>query len=294
MIIISKESVANDLLGLRGAIYSDRPSLIMQRLVSDNGFLGAMAWSDGWRRARKFTQAMLSTANNATTVPKQTAEARRTVVDMFKEPAKYPYLLERAGVMTSLKQIYGRTEASHADEEAHVHEIGSYMETIERVAIPGAYLVEFIPILEYLPTWLASFKREAAGLAKKHWDYHASLVPSESAYEESNSSRTGPTFVSYFYNNSSDWKLSNREVVWALSSIYGGAAGTSSSAMQSIILNLCLYPEWQKKIQAELDQHLSSDALPTIENSSDIPTIRAVIKETMRWRPVLPGGNLNP
>lgn len=60
--------------------------------------------------------------------------------------------------------------------------------------------------------------------------------------------------------------------------------------MQSIILNTLLFPEWQEKIQKELDEIVGSERLPNFDDFGSLPTIRAVIKETIRWRPVLSGG----
>lgn len=295
LVIISKESIANELLSLRGAIYSDRPALIMPALISDNGFLGAMGWTDYWRRARRFAQSMLATTIVQQSVPKQTTEARQMVVDLAKNPSRYAYWLERAGVMTSIKQIYGLSEQRGAAEEHHVHEICAFMEEIERVATPGQYLVEFIPWLMYLPDWLAPFKREAQTLVKRHWDYLEPLVRRQSEkYDHSNHGvqESPESFARRYLKSKDDWGISDREIVWVLSSIYGGASGTSATAMQSIILNLCLYPEWQRRIQKEIDEVVGDDnaRMPNFDDFSQMPTVRAVIKESMRWRPVLSGG----
>lgn len=290
MVIISKESIANDLLSLRGALYSDRPSLIMPRLITDDGFLGAIGWTDYWRRARRFAQSMLSTTIVQESVPKQTTEARQMVIDLAKSPSKYAYWLERAGVMTSVKQIYGLSEERGHAEEHHVHEIVSYMEHIDRVAVPGMYLVEFIPALMYLPSWLAPFKREASALAKRHWNYLAPLLQQQTKRYESDRPESPESFSRRYLKTKNDWGLTDREVVWALSSIYGGASGTSATAMQSIILNTVLFPEWQQRIQDEIEEVVGDQRLPDFGDFSSLPTVRAVIKESMRWRPVLSGG----
>lgn len=291
LVIISKESIANELLSLRGAIYSDRPALIMPGLISDNGFLGASGWNDYWRRARRFTQSMLSTNIIQQSIPKQTTEARQMVVDLVGDPSKYTYWLERAGVMVSIKQIYGLSEERGVAEKVHVHGICGFMENIERVAVPGVYLVEFIPWLIHLPTWLAPFKREAKQLVKRHWDYLAPLVHKQSDEKATKQPEQPESFSRRFMKSKRDWNLTDREIVWTLASIYGGAAGTSSTAMQSLILNMCLFPEWQERIQEEIEHVVGDDRLPDFNDSSRMPTIRAVIKETMRWRPVLSGGS---
>jgi cytochrome P450 len=289
-VIISKESIANDLLSLRGALYSDRPPLIMPSLITDNGFLGAVRWSDHWRRGRKFAQFMLSPANVSQIVSKQTTEARQMVVDLAKDPSRYAYWLERAGVMASVKQIYGLSEERGAAEERHVHEICSYMEEIDRTAAPGQYLVEFIPALLNLPAWLAPFKREAQKLVDRHWSYLAPLMDHEKRGAAAGRVSEPKSFSRKFFESKQDWELTEREMVWVLSSIYGGGSGTSATAMQSIILNTCLFPEWQSKMQEEIDRVVGTSRLPCFDDVSNMPTVRAVIKESMRWRPVLSGG----
>lgn len=262
----------------------------MPGLISENGFLGAIGWTDYWRRARKFAQAMLSTGILQQSIPKQTTEARQMVVDLAKCPSKYTYWLERAGVMTSIKQIYGITEQRGAAEEYHVHEIVSFMEQIDRVATPGQYLVEFIPSLLRLPTSLAPFKQEASTLVKRHRDYLSPLVSQQADKYQNHVPESPESFSRRYLKTKDDWSLSDREAVWALASIYGGASGTSSSAMQSVILHLLLFPEWQERIQKELDEIVGSQRLPNFEDFGSLPTVRAVIKESMRWRPVLSGG----
>ena len=262
----------------------------MPCLISDNGFLGAVRWSDHWRRGRKFAQAMLSSGNVSHIVPKQTTEARQMVVDLAREPERYAYWLERAGVMASVKQIYGLSEERGAPEERHVREVCSYMEEIDRTAAPGQYLVELIPALMRLPAWLAPFKREAQTLVNKHWRYLAPLMDHESKQSKGERVVDPKSFSRRYVESKEDWGLTDREMVWVLSSIYGGGSGTSATAMQSIILNTCLFPEWQQRMQEEIERVVGDQRLPDISDVSDLPTVRAVIKESMRWRPVLSGG----
>jgi cytochrome P450 len=52
---------------------------------------------------------------------------------------------------------------------------------------------------------------------------------------------------------------------------------------------MALYPEVQKKAQADIDQ-LMSNRLPTHDDFDSLPYIRAIIKEVVRWGPVVPLG----
>jgi len=53
---------------------------------------------------------------------------------------------------------------------------------------------------------------------------------------------------------------------------------------------MVLYPDVMKKAQAELDAVVGRDRVPTFEDHEDLPYIRAMVKEVLRWRPILPLG----
>ena len=48
------------------------------------------------------------------------------------------------------------------------------------------------------------------------------------------------------------------------------------------------YPEVQKRAQAELEAVIGPNRLPTFADKTDLPYIAALIKECLRWRPVVP------
>lgn len=64
------------------------------------------------------------------------------------------------------------------------------------------------------------------------------------------------------------------------------------STLSICILAMVLYPEVQKRAQAEIDSVIGSNLarLPGWEDRSSLPYIDAVIKETLRWHPVAPLG----
>ena len=55
---------------------------------------------------------------------------------------------------------------------------------------------------------------------------------------------------------------------------------------------MALYPEVQKKAQAEIDAVIGPDRLPDFEDRPSLPYINAVLKEVMRWHLVTPLGEL--
>jgi cytochrome P450 len=64
---------------------------------------------------------------------------------------------------------------------------------------------------------------------------------------------------------------------------------TVAGPLNYFLVSMVHHPEWQKKVQKELDEVLKGD-LPTVADTPKLPVLRACIKETMRWRPNVPTG----
>ena len=52
-------------------------------------------------------------------------------------------------------------------------------------------------------------------------------------------------------------------------------------------------PQIMHKAQAELDSVVGRERSPTFEDRDNLPYIRAMIRELVRWRPIAPLGKLS-
>ncbi len=55
--------------------------------------------------------------------------------------------------------------------------------------------------------------------------------------------------------------------------------------MVNFVLAMLNNPDVMRKAQAELDAVMGRDRVPTFEDADSLPYIRAVVRETLRWRP---------
>ena len=53
---------------------------------------------------------------------------------------------------------------------------------------------------------------------------------------------------------------------------------------------MALYPDVQKKAQAQLDEVLGQSRLPTFDDINSLPYIHSIILEVLRWMPPAPIG----
>jgi hypothetical protein len=64
------------------------------------------------------------------------------------------------------------------------------------------------------------------------------------------------------------------------------------SSIKSLFLALVLFPQVQRRAQAELDVVVGRDRLPTFDDRPHLPYIEAICKEIMRWLIVAPLGTI--
>jgi len=76
----------------------------------------------------------------------------------------------------------------------------------------------------------------------------------------------------------------------AMGSMYQAGSETTVSSMYSLFLALVLYPEVQRRAQAELDEVIGRDRLPMFDDRPRIPYVEALCKELLRWQMVAPIG----
>ena len=70
--------------------------------------------------------------------------------------------------------IFGYNVAEDQSEDPLVKIVEKAMRGFARASEPGAFLVDSIPILKYVPSWLpgTGFKREAAGMRRDLWELY--------------------------------------------------------------------------------------------------------------------------
>ena len=64
----------------------------------------------------------------------------------------------------------------------------------------------------------------------------------------------------------------------------------TASSVITFTLAMTLYPDVQRKAQAEIDQIVGNSRLPNFSDEATLPYVQAIVKEVLRWHPVAPLG----
>jgi cytochrome P450 len=51
---------------------------------------------------------------------------------------------------------------------------------------------------------------------------------------------------------------------------------------------MVIYPEVQAKAQEDIDRVVGKDRLPDFDDRPELPYVEAILRETLRWHPVIP------
>jgi len=70
--------------------------------------------------------------------------------------------------------------------------------------------------------------------------------------------------------------------------LYAAGAETTATSLIWWTLAMIAFPEVQGRAQAEIDAVVGRDRLPTFADAPHLPYVRAITREFLRWRPVVP------
>ncbi|KAL1850990.1 hypothetical protein Daus18300_012724 [Diaporthe australafricana] len=158
--------------------------------------------------------------------------------------------------------------------------------------VPGAWLVDTIPLLRYLPTWAPGAEFQRTAIKWKATLAELAEKPMQFVRKQMKEQQFDTSYVSAIYEKA-DGKMSEEEehvLKYSAASLYTGGADTSVSSMAAFFLAMTLYPEVQHKAREEIDRVVGDGRLPTVNDRASLPYIEAVLKETFRWHPIAPMG----
>jgi len=145
-----------------------------------------------------------------------------------------------------------------------------------------------IPLLRYVPDWFPGTGWKVRGKwFAKLWEDTAE-IPFQFVKDQIAQGTAVPSYTSELLGSDNLTEETKYNIKWSAASMYSGGADTTVSAINSFFLAMTLYPEVQRKAQAEIDRVVGNDRFPTFADQANLPYIDALTKELLRWNPVTP------
>ncbi|KAF8524233.1 cytochrome P450 [Gautieria morchelliformis] len=290
VILINTRQAACDLLEKRSSIYSDRPNdFIMAELIGWNQGVTLSAFGPRHRKYRKLLNSTLNSTAARRLWPIQESGVYRFLVRLADDPDHF-YEHIRTSVSETIVMITFGQECSK-DSFPYSEMAERTQHAFSAATSPYTYTVDILPILRYLPEWFpgAKFKRDA-----RIWNEQLQELvhyPYRAVKEDLASGRARPSFVARHIDTKEQLsKEDDTDIMWTAASLYTGGVDTTTAAVTTFILTMCLHPHVQTKAQQELDTVIGAGRLPQLADRESLPYVNACVREMLRLYPVAPLG----
>ncbi|CUA73980.1 O-methylsterigmatocystin oxidoreductase [Rhizoctonia solani] len=218
------------------------------------------------------------------------ADERDTLLNKLEfTPWDFSQHLRRAVASVVLRFAYSHTVAE--DHDPLVELINRSLQSVS-IALSSTYFVEFLPLLRYIPEWFpgARFKTQAREWAEiRRESIEAPFVVVRNKME---AGIIEPSFLQRLLEKrspSEEWDSERVQAMkYAAGSLYAAGSDTTVSSLSTFVLTMVLFPDKQRKAQRELESVLGSGRMPEFQDRDSLPYVDALVKEVLRWHPVLP------
>ncbi|KAF9228731.1 cytochrome P450 [Gyrodon lividus] len=289
LIVINSEKIAKTLLDGRSSVYSDRPDLATRVPYGWDFHFAWQPYGERWRLQRKVFHQFFRAEAALEYRPIQLQKARQLVLDLVNAPGDYILHIQRFSAAIIMAILYGYELSPGRDHFVELFERGTGI-AFEGLLPENASIVATFPFVLSLPTWFpgVSFSRRAA-LSKECANEMLS-APFEFSRKREADGTASSAMVSKLlrsekYRDDPSAIQLFKDV--AASGFIGGAE-TSTSTLHCFLLAMLQNPDSQKRAQAEIDEAVGVDRLPSFDDRPSLPYVEAVLRETMRLYPIVP------
>ncbi|KAG6330379.1 hypothetical protein ID866_8709 [Astraeus odoratus] len=163
IIMVNSAQIAQELLDKRAINYADRPRSVMGGELSGWGKTMLLSNYDNWfRMHRKWMAREIGNYRLANTFQDMIEyETRRFLWCVLNDPERIHAHVRKNNASIILRITYGYKTIDGDDPLVALAQLASSHLSLSTA--PGAYYVDFVPLLKYVPSWLpgAGFKRKA-------------------------------------------------------------------------------------------------------------------------------------
>lgn len=289
VVVLDSSEAAIELLERRSSIYSGRPAMPMIHDVVQCDFnFGFLPYGDRWRAHRKLMHQVFNPTNAEVLHPHLLKCTHNFLRRFLEKPGEVMGHLRHLAGETIISYTYGLDTQGENDPYLKLSEEG--VRAFSSAAVPGAFLVDSIPILRHVPEWFpgAGFKKKA-----KEWRVILQTMvekPFRAAMDRIESGNFSSSFVSECYSQIDEKDSAGQEYIIksTAATLYGAGSSTTAVAIANCILGLLKYPDILRRAQEQVDSVVPFGDLPTFKNQDQLPLITAICMESMRWRDVTP------
>ncbi|KAF5649601.1 cytochrome P450 monooxygenase family 17 subfamily A (steroid 17alpha-monooxygenase) [Fusarium sp. NRRL 52700] len=297
VVVINTAESATELLGKRGAWYSNRPRSVGMEMITGAGpGQSRFTLMHDMDAHLKLHHRVLSPSLGGVAAPRyqpvMELEAKQLVKDLVELSDRKSFvvasddifpLLERAQASTILALHYG-VRVPTLDEPLYQRVRETQAKVTSYASKPG--LLDIFPFLANLPAAISPWRKTADKLfnEQKGLNMHLlNLADDSPGWNATKQAR----FLAVKYAKE---PIPDLDLAFTLATSVQGGIETSTRTILWLFIAASANKEFMKRAHAVLDAVVGRDRVPCFSDRSSLCYIDAIISELMRWRPISPGG----
>lgn len=269
----------------KSGIYSSRPpSPLAQDVASASRRQLFMPYGPRWRSVRKHSHALLNLSTSTNYQVIQDFESKVLLKELLQDPNDFMDINRRYSASVIMRVTYGYRIPSWDDPL--IKRIYSVLDRFTEMTSPGAWAIESFPSLTWVPQALMGNWR-SYGQRVFEQDSAVYVDLWNRLKKETDAGIAKDCFTKTFYlNDPAKAGIDDLAAAYTCGGLIEAGSETTGTTLNNFMLCMVLFPEVQRRAQEELDRVVGSERLPQWEDEANLPYVRSVIKEVMRWRPV--------
>ncbi|EIW59173.1 cytochrome P450 [Trametes versicolor FP-101664 SS1] len=295
MLVVGSAQLANELLNRRSKNTPDRPPNPVIELSGQDHNPALLPYGQWWRRHRReFWQHFHPGTIHRYLFIQRTC-THRFLGSLLESSTALRENIRYSMQGTILQTVYGADIKDETDVRLFVA-----ADAIEGVgqSTPGHFAVEILPFLRYLPSWFpgAGFQKMFAKCKIANERMKHSLFDEVRQCLDSGELRPGVATdllmrMTGKRDDQSSLALEDIDIAKNVCAVaVAGSSDTTGYTLEAFCIAMALYPDVQKRAQAELDAIVGRGRLPDHSDTDALVYINAIVKEALRWHVVFPVG----
>ncbi|KAK2685540.1 hypothetical protein QWA68_015482 [Fusarium oxysporum] len=297
VVVINTAEAATELLGKRGAWYSNRPRSVGMEMITGAGpGQSRFTLMHDMDAHLKLHHRILSPSLGGVAAPRyqpvMELEAKQLVRDLLElcgyessvvaSADVFPFL-ERAQASIILALHYG-VRVPTLDEPLYDRVRGTQAKVTSYASTPG--LPDIFPFLANLPAAISPWHRAADKLFNEQKDLNLHLLNLGNDSSGWNATKQARSLAAKYAKE----PISDLDLAFTLATSVQGGIETSTRTMLWLFIAAAANKSFMKRAHAVLDAVVGRDRLPRFSDRSSLTYIDAIVSELLRWRPISPGG----
>ena len=292
-VVINSPEAIREILEKQAVVTSSKaPSPMGHDIVTGGNRMPTMPYGPHWRALRSIIRQITTVPMTATFVPSQEFETKQLLFDLATDNGNqrnFYQHMRRYAFSIIMTNTFG-TRVHRMDHPDVKNAIRS-QQILRDTSKPGAFIVDEVPPLARLPTWLQPGQKVAQEAAKEVLDIKMGLW--HRLEKQVASGKAPHCYAREIYESREAWYaqgLTTEHLAWVSGGLVEAGFETTAATLNSLVLHLAANLRVQNEAQDELMRVVGPNRVPTYADMPNLPYIRACVKEMLRMNPILAPG----